>query len=166
MFYFLQIRYIQINLAVMTLIWLTCSFNAYMLCFTIKYFPGTIAVNGFFRAVGEFAGYLSASYVYQIFGVRRCFVYNFTISSIAAIAMCFYQYKLDIFNPMRTDSESGSILFPILVMFAQFGTSACFNACFMSGLDLFPVLFSGTAFGFCNFLARFFTFFSPQLAEI
>ena len=78
-----------------------------------------------------------------------------------------YQHKHDSFSPENMVSNGeANYVFPVFVMIAQFGVSAAFNACFMSSLDLFPTLFSGTAFGFCNFLARFFTFFSPQLAEI
>ena len=63
---------------------------------------------------------------------------------------------------MKTDS----LLFPFLVAVANFGVTAGQNACYISSLELFPTLFSGTAFGLCNFIARLCTLFASQFAEM
>ena len=54
----------------------------------------------------------------------------------------------------------------VLVIVAKFGISANYNIIYVAHGDIFPVLFSATAFGFCSFFARLFTSLSPLLAEI
>jgi len=62
-------------------------------------------------------------------------------------------------------SDKGNVwLFPFLVLFASFGTASCFNFVFMAHSQLFPTLFSATAIGICNFVARFATIFAPEVA--
>ena len=44
MFYLGQ-RMLRVNLILMTVIWVSCSFNYYMISYKVKYFPGSLNVN-------------------------------------------------------------------------------------------------------------------------
>ena len=51
-------------------------------------------------------------------------------------------------------------------MFAKFGVTGSFNVLYISHPRLFPVLFSATAFGMVNMVARLFSALSPLLAQL
>ena len=63
-------------------------------------------------------------------------------------------------------SHQESILFPMFILIAKFGISSAFNILYVSHSTVFPVLFSATALGMCNFVTRIFTAISPILAQI
>ena len=54
----------------------------------------------------------------------------------------------------------------MLVIVAKFGVSANFNIVYVAHGDIFPVLFSATAIGYCNFFSRVFSSLSPLLAQM
>jgi len=55
--------------------------------------------------------------------------------------------------------------FPVLIMFATFGLASLFNLVYVTHGHIFPTLFSATAMGVCNFVARIATCFAPVVAE-
>lgn len=57
-------------------------------------------------------------------------------------------------------------LYGIFLLVAKIGICMSFNCLYCSFSEMFPPLFSVTAFAICNFLARFASFFAPQIAEI
>ena len=148
----------------MSLNWLASSFNYYMVGFLLKYFPGTIYVNGTTSSLSELAACLSAGYLYTKLGVKKSFVIAFGIASVGGFGILWFEIATNFYSGEEQTTES--FLFPFLVLFAKFGISLAFTVNYLCNLDLFPVLFAATALGFCNFLARLFTIFSPEVAEI
>jgi len=63
-------------------------------------------------------------------------------------------------------SFSETSAFPVFVLMARFGLASSFVSLYIANADVFPTLFSATAFGACNFVARFATSFAPSLAEV
>lgn len=53
------------------------------------------------------------------------------------------------------------LLYGLLILIAKFGISAAFNIVYCSNAEMFPALFTVTAFGISNFFARSCTFFAP-----
>jgi hypothetical protein len=53
-----------------------------------------------------------------------------------------------------------------MITFAKGGVKVTFDVCYLGNTFLFPSIFAGTAFGFCNAGAKFSTIFSPMLAEV
>jgi len=136
-----------------------------MVGFLLKYFPGSIYVNGSISALSEVTATLSAGYFYAKVGVKKAFVISFAISALGGCGILWYKISTDFYSG-GDDPSIESWLFPFLVLFAKFGISSAFCICFLCNLDLFPVLFAATALGFCNFPARLATIFSPEVAEI
>lgn len=80
---------------------------------------------------------------------------SFTIATVGALAICGYGLH-----------HQESWLFPFFILVAKFGISSAFNIVYVSHSEVFPVLFSATALGICNFITRIFTGISPILAQM
>ena len=48
----------------------------------------------------------------------------------------------------------------------KFGIESTFNIVYICHKDCFPTLFQSTSLGYCNFICRVFTAFSPMLARV
>lgn len=155
---------IRLNIILMSFCWLTSSFNYYMVGFLLKYFPGSIYVNGSISALSEVVATCTAGYFYAKLGVKKAFIISFGIAAVGGFGILLYEIATDFYGPNK--QTASSILFPTLVLFAKFGVSSAFCINYLCNLDLFPVLFAATAIGFCNFLSRLFTIFAPEVAEI
>ena len=57
-------------------------------------------------------------------------------------------------------------LIPVFILLAKCGVSATFNICYLANAQIFPAIFSGTAFGICNIGAKLATIFAPLVAEV
>ena len=58
------------------------------------------------------------------------------------------------------------MIFPLLVLVMKFGISGCFNITYVCHKGCFPTLFSTTSLGYCTFICRFFTAFTPVMAAL
>jgi len=54
----------------------------------------------------------------------------------------------------------------ILVLLTRSGIKATFDSCYLANSTIFPAIFAGTAFGFCNLGGKIATIFSAPMAEI
>jgi hypothetical protein len=57
-------------------------------------------------------------------------------------------------------------LVPMMLSFAKGGIKIAIDTCYIANSTLFPAIFAGTAFGFCNAVAKIATIFAPMLAEV
>ena len=62
------------------------------------------------------------------------------------------------------DSSPG--VMPIILSLAKGGVKVTFDICYLANSTIFPAIFAGTAFGFCNAGAKISTIISPLLAEV
>ena len=62
--------------------------------------------------------------------------------------------------------ESQQLFMPYRLSFAKGGVKVTFDICYMANATIFPAIFAGTAFGFCNAGAKIATIISPLLAEV
>ena len=53
-----------------------------------------------------------------------------------------------------------------MLSFAKGGVKVTFDICYLANSTIFPAIFAGTAFGFCNAGAKIATILSPLLAEV
>ena len=63
------------------------------------------------------------------------------------------------------DHQKESV-FPFLVLFMKFGVSMAFNITYVCHSGCFPTLFASSSFGYCQFICRFFTAFTPMVAQV
>ena len=157
--HFLGNHTIKINLSIMCLAWLTCSLNSTLISFLLKYFPGNMYVNGSVSAISEIIATGLAGVIYEKMGCKKAFVCMYALSTIGGIGIVIFEMSVN-FYQSNVELQTGW-LFPTLVLFAKFGISSAFTLNYLCNVDLFPVLFASTAYGFCNFFARFCTIFAP-----
>ena len=99
-------------------------------------------------------------------------------NTIAAVLFAKFGIKPTIFGLMVSSTIGGIVVltfaldhqnswtFPVLVMLTKFGVSGVFAVLYVSHAELWPVLFSATALGLCNTIAKVFAATSPLLAEM
>ena len=58
------------------------------------------------------------------------------------------------------------ILLATLIMFNNFGVTSTFDIAYLLNTEMFPTIFLGTAYGFCNIIGRFISIMSPIIAKI
>ena len=103
--------------------------------------------------------------IYINVGAKKGFIVSFAISAVGGIAILMYE-KLTNFFDSEFRSTDDVFFIAFLVCVAKFGTSSALNIGFICTYDVFPVLFSATGCGICNFFARGLTLFAPMIAEI
>lgn len=162
---------IRFNLAIMAVVWLTSSFNYYLVGYLLKYFPGSIYMNSCISVMSELISLTLSGFVYQALGPRITLTFFFSISTIGGLLILIFHFATNTFGESDTSIllegySVPSYVFPVLVLIAKFGTSAGFNLAYVANAEVFPPLFQGTAMGMCNFFARAFTSLAPVVAEI
>lgn len=82
----------------MCLIWVTVSFNWYMVAFLLKYFPGNIYINGIFSTTSEILGFAFSGFMHNTLGVKRSFGFSFSISAIGGLAIVYYEMSTNFYS--------------------------------------------------------------------
>ena len=137
----------------MVLIWVTVSFNYYLINLFLKYIPGNIYQNTAASASAELcAAFLSFQFLAKI-GIKWSLCCLFLFAAVSGVCL------------IKDQAVDGSPWTPLLVMSCKFGISGCFNAIYIGTATMFKPSLSATAFGTCNFFARLATIFAPLIAE-
>ena len=163
--YFMSQPEIRMNVILMSICWMTCSFDYYMVSFLLKYFPGNIYINSIMSTLSESVAYILGGWMFAKFGVKYSFAISFGIAAVGGLGILFYEMSTHFYSDNPATGVAPWI-FPFLVLLAKFGISSGFNICYVANPELFPLLFASTAIGFCNFLARGSTIFAPEVAEL
>lgn len=127
----------------------------------IKYFPGNIFVNTLTAAFSDMISSAASGLIYNSIGPKRSLMAFFGLSAFAGTCIVFYERTFD----SSTEGQS-YLIFPMLILMASFGIAASFNTIYIANSELFPVLFSSTAIGICNLIARLSSILCSQLAEV
>jgi hypothetical protein len=96
--YFLKQPKIRQNLGVMTVVWLTSSFNYYLVSYLLKYFPGSIFVNSAISACSELISLGVSGIVYRAIGIKNCLMLFFFISAMGGLSILVYHFTTDTFG--------------------------------------------------------------------
>ena len=150
--YFLRQRQILINVLVMAFIWLSTSFNYYLIQYLINSFEA-VYMSAIGSSIADIAAITVSAFLYERYGIKANISMANAASTIGGILILFYALQ-----------HQKSWSFPVLVMFTKFGVTFTFNVLYISHVSLFPVLFAATALGLCNMVARLFSAISPILA--
>ncbi|TNV80510.1 hypothetical protein FGO68_gene767 [Halteria grandinella] len=148
-----KIRRHLINLVILVAVWIASSFNFYLINFQLKYIQGDVFVNTLVSAISELPATILAGYLYQKIGIKITLVMMFGVAIIGSISLL-----------SLGDNHVG--LIPVFILLAKSGVSATFNICYLANAQIFPAIFSGTAFGICNIGAKLATILAPLMAEV
>ena len=136
----------------MTFIWLSTSFNFYLIQFLINTFE-QVYLSAIGSAASEVLAYVFAGALYQMVGLKASLFLSFGIAFSGGCSLLSFGL-----------AHPESLMFPIQVLVAKFGIACSFNILYVSHSTIFPVAFAASALGFCNFFARVFSATSPVLA--
>ena len=137
----------------MVYFWIASSFSLYLVNYSIKNLSGDFFLNNLISGVSDVPVGILGGYLYHKFGLRIVLFSFFLIALLGGITLIIF-------------SESNESLVPIMIAFAKGGVKVTFDICYLGNSFLFPAIFAGTAFGFCNAGAKISTIFSPLLAEV
>ena len=121
---------IRNNLMIMTLCWLTCAFDFYLVNFYVKYFPGNIYLNQLTKVVSELAGFICAGLLFERLGVQKSLAFAFLVSLIGGISILIFSTATGFYK--NNSVTNAQWLFPALVIFTMFGVSAGYSIVYMS----------------------------------
>ena len=135
----------------MTFVWLSASFNYFVLSFIVATFCKAFEA-GISLGIADMLAFSAAGIVYEKVGAKMSLLSGFGIAVISGILIIMFGLN-----------HQDDLSFVFLVFLARLGTSFSFLIAFVAHAELFPILFSATAFGFLNFWARLFSGFSMML---
>ena len=112
-------------------------------------------MTGIGSGVSDLVANTFSSYFFVKFGIRKSLSVANGASTVGGFVILFYALN-----------HQTSWTFPVLVMLTKFGVSCAFNVLYVSHGTLWPVLFTATAMGICNSVAKLFAGMSPIFAEM
>ena len=141
-------------MVVLPFVWLSASFNYYLIQFLVNTFED-VYVTGIGSGLADIIANTVSSIAFEKFGIKATISVGMGSSAVGGLVILFYALQ-----------HQTSWTFPLLVMFAKFGVSGTFALLYVSHGTLFPVLFSATALGMCNSVAKLFSAMSPLFAQM
>ena len=154
MFYLRQ-RDILVNLILITVIWVSVTFNYYMINFQVKYFPGSFDVNTIAMFGSDIPFCLLAGFLISILQTRTVFMIFHTIQIFASLTVLAF-----------IDPDNPGLAFPFLIALARGGVIATFVTVWVAHPKMFPTLFAVTSMGISNIFSRSIVILAPMIAEV
>lgn len=132
---------------------MAASFNLYMIGFYMKYIPGSIFVSTLTACLGDIPLSIAGGFLYHHKGPKVAMPIFLTVAICGSISLI-------------TWADNVAALIPVVVLITRSGIKCTFDSCYLANSTIFPAIFAGTAFGFCNMGAKIVTIFSPLTAEV
>ena len=136
----------------LTWIWVTISFNYYLIGLFLKYLPGDIFANTLASSISELLAVSMSGLLLQWFDIKHAMSCLFIISAASGVWLIH--------------AGNTSEYTAVIIMACKFGIAATFNCVYIATAAMFKPNVSATAFGLCNFFARFATVMAPFVAEM
>jgi hypothetical protein len=146
-----------VNLIILFFLWTTASFNLNMISFYMKYVSRNLFLLTLTTSLGDIPLSMLGGFAYHKLGPRR------SIPIFLAVAL-FGSISLSTWAAPEKGLPVALVSFIVLLTFS--GIKSVFDSCYLATSNTFPAIFSGTAFGFCNFGARVCSIFSAPMAEV
>ena len=114
----------------MCFVWLSTSFNNYLLLFLTASFTEEYKI-GISFGIADLLSYAVSGLLYKFLGARWSLVIAFGIATWGGLIVCAYGL-----------SHQDSWLFVALIFFCRIGISFSFNLIYVAHAPIFPVLFA------------------------
>ncbi|CDW88844.1 organic cation [Stylonychia lemnae] len=141
------------NLLIMTTIWSFGSFGFFFIPFYLDTLKGNTYLFAIFSGSAELLASLACILVTRCMTLKQSIILFCGISCAASFAIIFAFGSTD-------------ILVAVLILFNNFGITSTFDVAYLLNTQMFPTIFLGTAYGFCNIVGRFISIMSPIIAKI
>jgi len=125
----------------------------YFMSYYLIYLPGNVYNNTYASGAAEIAATLFGGVLIKVCNARWAFVISNTVALAGGLCILFFGNAFEAWMPA-------------FVIIAKFGVSSTYMLVYAVTIDLFPTLFSATAFGTCNFVANLTTIVSPYIAQV
>ena len=145
---------VKVNLTIMVFVWLITVFDFYLIGFLVNTFD-QIFLSSIASGVSVFVAQAFGGIIFERIGVRKSLCISYVIASIGGFGMLTYGLE-----------HQSEWIFPALVLIMKFGISSAFNITYVCHKGCFPTLFATSSLGYCTFICRFFTAFTPMLAQV
>ena len=86
------------NLKVISMVWLTSTFNFYLVSYLLKYFPGSVYTNSAISSISEIISLFMSARVYTYFGTRNCLIFFYSISTLGGVLILVYYFLNNTFK--------------------------------------------------------------------
>mmetsp|Transcript_20889 Transcript_20889/g.25653 ORF Transcript_20889/g.25653 Transcript_20889/m.25653 type:complete len:137 (+) Transcript_20889:1386-1796(+) len=136
----------------MVVVWLITVFNFYLIGFLVNTFE-QIFYSTIASGASEFVAQAFGGIIYEKIGTRNSLCLSYIIAAVGGFAVLFYGLE-----------HQNEWIFPALVLVMKFGIASAFNITYVAHKSCFPVLFATSSLGYCTFICRFFTGFTPILS--
>ena len=136
------------------MLWVAIAFGSYLLSFEIKYLPGNLYMNVVMSTVADLISTFFATAQYERLGLKKSFYIGLLLSMAGCLML------------LISEGYDSQAVHAICLFICKFGLTFTFMINYLSIVQLFPTLFSGTASGICNFVGRLATIGSPIIAEL
>ena len=140
--FFLKKKDLMINMAIMTLVWISVLYNYTLIQFMLTTFKREYLASCF-SAIADIIGYLLGAWFYYKMGLKQSLGGSFLVSVCGGLLITAIGLK-----------HEGSWLFPVLVIIAKTGVSVSYQIIYVAHPSLFPVLFAATALGWVQFIGN------------
>ena len=119
----------------------------------MKYIPGNIFKNILISSLIDIPLSMLGGYLYHKIGVKTTLIGAFIMAMTGSTLLLF----------IGNDNPD---YIPYMLSLARCGMKVTFDICYLANSLLFPAIFAGTAYGFCNIGAKVATILSPMVAEV
>lgn len=120
----------------------------YIIDFQIKYQPGDIYTNLVAQAFSEFTATFVCGLLYKKFGIRFSFSLSYVFAIVGSVSLIMF-------------AEDYLEFVPYFLFLLRVGLNTGLCLVYFVNADVFPTLFTGSAFGICNFFGRGLTILAP-----
>jgi hypothetical protein len=142
---------ILMNMIVLTMCWISISFNKYLIAFNLKHIEGNIFINAMLSPIADIIGHLLWVPVQKMTSTKITFMVSFALSFLFGAWLIFVKI--------------GWVI-PILIVFAKIGLASGYSLWYYMTSEYFPPLFLAFAFGVTQLAARAFTILAFPLSEL
>lgn len=153
----IKIRRHFVNLMILIYLWVAASFNLYMIGFYMKYVSSSLFISTLIACLGDLPLSVAGGFTYHHLGPRRAMAIFLSVAIFGGISLSTWA---------TADAGIATAIISILVLLTRSGIKATFDSCYLANSTIFPAIFAGTAFGFCNLGAKIVTIFSAPMAEL
>lgn len=143
------------NLLLITMVWVTSTFNYYMINVQVKHFPGSFDVNTLIMFGSDIPFCILAGYLISTLRVKVVFIMFYGLQIFAGIAILAF-----------IDKENPGMAFPLLIVCARGGIISIFVTVWVAHPKMFPTLFAVTSMGYSNIASRGLVTLAPMVAEL
>lgn len=137
----------------MTILWITVSFNFYLMNFYLSNIEGNINLNSLLQCIGMIISYAISAPIINRIGIKLSFILFFSMACLSAVLYIGIQMK-------------SALFISFIVFLGRLGICPCYSLTFLCSNKLFPSEVKSTLFAFCNIIARGLCMSAPLVAGL